>query len=210
EVLPPFPEDVMKQYLGQDLPPDSKLRKAVHDARVALWAISTSKPPREIEADVKAFRGDKLKVDLSMLHRTYPVQAEMVLKAKVFEDARALAPIVARLETVLDQLREAGDEKDAAPKRWQANYAFMLARFQASLAYLEEYQGLLGQMRKDLPEHDPNLHVGFRMASTEKATDASGKKLERAARKLYADLAKDFPKTPWEVLAKREKLTALG
>jgi hypothetical protein len=212
-MLPSFPPEVMKQYQGADLPADSKLRQAVHKARVALWAISTSKPPQEIEADVKAARA-RFRVDLSIMRGSYGKpgggEAETAFKNRVFEDSRAMAPIIARLEVVLDQLKDAGSEKEMAPKRWQAHYAFMLARFQASMAYLEEYQGLLGQMRKDLPEHDPNIHTGFRMASTEKTRDSSGKKLERAARKLYGELASEHPKTPWEVLAKREKLTALG
>jgi hypothetical protein len=212
-LLPPFPAEGLKGYEGADLPADSKLRQALHKARVALWAVSTAKAPAEVEADVKEFR-TRVKVDLSIMREHYGRpgggEAETAFKNRVYEDSRAMAPILARLENVLDDLKEAGDEKDKAPKRWQANYQFLLARFQAQLAYLEEYQGLLGQMRKELPEHDPNLHSGFRMASKEKAGDTVGKKLERAVRKIYADLATEHPKTPWEVLAKREKLTALG
>src|SRR5262249_33122371 len=128
----------------------------------------------------------------------------------VFEDSKSMSKIVARLENVLEKLKDAGDQKDAAPKRWQANYTLIYARFQATLAYLEEYQSLLGSMRKEYPQHDPAVHTGWKMASKEKASDAMGKKLDRAARKLYADLAKDNPKTPYEVLGKRERLTALG
>jgi hypothetical protein len=213
-LLPPFAPGVLKKYQGGDLPPDAKLRQAVHEARVALWAVSPSKPPPEIDADVKAFR-TKLKVDLSIMQdkrygRPGGGEAETAFKNKVVEDLRAMAPVIARLDFVLEQLKEAGEEKDKAPPRWQANYLFILARFQAQLAYLEEYQGLLGRMRLELPPHDPNIHSGWRMASKEKASDQSGKKLERAARKIYAELAKEHPGTPWEVLAKREKLTTLG
>ena len=157
----------------------------------------------------------KVAVDLSIMQERYsrPGEgpAETAFKNKVFEDSKAMARIVARLENVLEQMKEAGEEKDAAPKRWQANYTFLLARLQAQLAYLEDYQMLLGQIKTAYPEpYDPAVHTGYKMASKEKAGDNVGKKLDKAARKLYADLAKENPKTPYEVLAKREKLTALG
>src|SRR5205085_4760474 len=65
-LLPPFAPAVLKKYQGGDLPPEAKLRQAVHEARVALWAVSPSKPPPEIDAEVKAYR-TKLKVDLSIM-----------------------------------------------------------------------------------------------------------------------------------------------
>ena len=40
--------------------------------------------------------------------------------------------------------------------------------------------------------------------------DPAAKKYERPARQLYAKVAEGHAKTPWEVIAKREKLTALG
>jgi hypothetical protein len=212
-LLPPFPPESLEKHKGGDLPADSKFRKTIEEARAALWAVSTSTPPEAIAGQVKAFR-TKLKVDLSIMRDKYGRpgggNAENAFKTRVFEDSKAMAPVIARLERVLDDLKEVGEEKDKAPPRWQAHYMFVLARFQTQLAYLEEYQNLLGQMRRELPAHDPNIHTGFRMASKEKASDATGKKLERAARKLFSDLAEQNPKTPWEVLAKREKLTTLG
>lgn len=211
-LLPRFPESVLKQYQQGDLPADSKLRQAVQNTRLALWAVSTAKPPKELLEGVTMAR-KAMRFDLSVMRERYGIPAAAnveTFKNGVINDLEPMARIIKRMEDVLDELRAAGDEKEAAPKRWQANYDFLLARCQATLAYLEEYQGQLGQMRKDLPEHDANIHSSFRLASAEKATDVSGKKLERAARKLYGDIAKENPKTPWEVLAKREKLTALG
>jgi hypothetical protein len=202
-LLPRFPQEVLKQYQQGDLPADSKLRREIHKARVALWAVSTAKPPKELADDVAKAR-KAMRFDLSVMRERYgipPAANVETFKNGVINDLEPMARIIKKMEDVLDDLRAVGDEKEAAPK---------LARCQATLAYMEEYQGQLGQMRKDLPEHDANIHTSFRLASTEKATDVSGKKLERAARKLYGDLAKENPKTPWEVLAKRERLTALG
>ena len=87
----------------------------------------------------------------------------------------------------------------------------MLARLEAEIAYLFEYQSMLGQMRKELPPRDRELHGGWKLAATTTLTgDSTGKKMASSSRKLLDKIAKDHAGTPWEVLAKREKLTALG
>jgi hypothetical protein len=48
------------------------------------------------------------------------------------------------------------------------------------------------------------------MAAKEKASDAAGKKYFKAARSGFSELVKKNKGTPWEVLGKREELTALG
>ena len=40
--------------------------------------------------------------------------------------------------------------------------------------------------------------------------DGTGRKLAREAEKLLDKLAEEHAGTPWEILAKREKYTALG
>jgi hypothetical protein len=87
----------------------------------------------------------------------------------------------------------------------------MLARVQSQYAYLYEYQSMLGQMRKEYPPRDPNLHIGWKLAAKDALEgDPAGKKMAASAAKLYDKIAADNAGTPWEVLAKRERLTALG
>ena len=108
-------------------------------------------------------------------------------------------------------MAKAGERKKKAPKRWQVNYDFIMARLRNQLVYIYEYQSALGQMRKEFPKRDPAIHGGWRLASTDRPKgDATGRKLARDAQKLLDKIAKDHPGTPWEVLAKREKMTALG
>ncbi len=210
--LPPFPADVMKKY-GGSLPLDHPLRAAVQKARATLWAISRSTVPADLAKDVGAVRA-KLRVDLSIMRERYTKpagggMAENQFKARFLDQSKEVSRIVARLEEDLEELKEAGKMKDDAPARWQANYDYILARFQAQLAYLEEYNSLLGSMRKELPPIEA-IHQGWRVSSKEKAGDPAGKKYDRAARTLYGKIAEGNAKTPWEVIAKREKLTALG
>ena len=70
---------------------------------------------------------------------------------------------------------------------------------------------MLGQMRKEFPPRNPKVHNGWRLASQPKLSgDAKGKKAAANSLKLLDKIIKDNAGTPWEVLAKREKLTALG
>lgn len=70
------------------------------------------------------------------------------------------------LQEALDDLKKSEEMKDAESKRWQANYDFIRARLEAQIAYLYEYQSMLGQMRKELPARDAKLHGGWKLAAT--------------------------------------------
>jgi hypothetical protein len=124
---------------------------------------------------------------------------------------RRVASVLRLLEEELDNMKLAAEERDKAPKRWQANYDFILARLMAQIAYVYEYSSMLGSMRKEFPTRDPAVHGGWRMASQAKLQgDSTGRKLARDAEKLLDKLAKSHPGTPWEILAKRERFTTLG
>ena len=124
---------------------------------------------------------------------------------------REVAALLGELTEALDDLKAVGKERAKEPKRWQANYDYILARLEMQIAYLYEYTTLLGSMRKELPPRDPQIHGGWRLASQAALQgDAAGKRLANDARKILTRLAEEHPHTPWEVLAKRERWTALG
>jgi hypothetical protein len=105
----------------------------------------------------------------------------------------------------------AGERGKETSKRWQANYDYVLARLEMQIAYLYEYTTMLGSMRKELPPRDPKLHGGWRLASQSTLQgDSTGKRLAREAQKTLDKLATDHANTPWAILAKRERFTALG
>jgi uncharacterized caspase-like protein len=133
-------------------------------------------------------------------------------KAKILQEQEDPATINAELREQLDELQEAGKMRDQEPsKRWQANYDYVLARLAARIAYVEEYNQALGNIRKDnLPELDPKVHTGWRLASQEKLHSKEAKEKATLAKETLAKLIKEQPGTPWEVLAKRDRLTALG
>ena len=66
-------------------------------------------------------------------------------------------------------------------------------------------------MRKAFPERDAKQHDGWRVTPQEKLQgDAAGKKLAASAKKHWERISGDYPGTPWEELAKRDRATPLG
>src|SRR5262249_55251456 len=149
--------------------PDSRLRQAVRKARVVLWAVSTARPPGDLRGNVNQTRAE-MKVNLRIMRDRYnapaPGQAEERFKNGAFNDGKEMSRIVFKLNETLEELRQAGEDREKEPLRWQANYDFVMARLLEQIVYLEEYQALLGQMRKELPARDPELHSGWRLASS--------------------------------------------
>jgi hypothetical protein len=218
DALPPFKPNALQKY-DDDGDPDSPIHKAVHKARVALWAVSNARDrPPDLQAEVnqarKTLKSANLEMVLDILERGFrapAAPAENQFKNGIMEIERNVARILGRLTEAMDEMKAAAEMRSAEPKRWQANYDFTLARLEEQIAFLWEFQSMLGQMRKEFPPRDPNLHGGWRLAASPKLQgDATGRKLEKDSRKILDRIAKEHAGTPWEVLAKREKLTALG
>ncbi len=213
EWLPPFPDAALKDYRAS--PPSTeeqkKVRQAIRDARIALWAVSPSTPPSALAPAVQRAK-QEVKFDLSILQDGYRFNPhEQQFKQNVYNDEKNVARILDRLNDALEALQGVEGLLDKENKRWRANYDFLRARVEMQLAYVIEYQSMLGQMRKELPPRDPKIHGGWRLASTARLQgDSAGKKHANNARKLLDKIIQDYSGTPWELLAKRERLTALG
>ncbi len=214
EALPPFQADALSAYPVDNTP--TPLRDAVERGQALLWALSANEPPPEVADAARKIRSSgELKTDLNGLREGYRApgggNAEMAFKNMVLNDGKRAASMIRLLDEELENMQKVAEMKKKAPKRWQANYDFMLARLQNQYVYVYEYASALGQMRKEFPPRDPAVHGGWRLASTDKPKgDATGRKMARDAQKLLDKIAKDHAGTPWEVLAKREKFTGLG
>jgi hypothetical protein len=218
DALPNFSPEVLQKYQADTSDPKSPLRKAVKQARAVLWAMYPGgAEPKELSEEVEQWR-KRIKIQLNVLRDGYRApagagNAETQFKGRVESDERAVALLIGRLRDTIENLQadEVVEARKKESLRWKANYDFILARVQMEYAYLFEYQSMLGSMRKELPMRDPALHGGWKLAS--QATlqgDSTGKKAARDAQKLLDKIAKDNAGSPWEVLAKREKLTNLG
>lgn len=188
EALPPFSAAVLEKYRDD---PNSPLRKAVENVMKVL-----TKQQAFLKDEHKG-EGDDARIKQAILDY----------------QKKEVAPVESELSDALEELLKAGEEKNKeSSKRWLANYDYVLARLKARIAFVKEYNYIFGQIRKDgLPPRDPKIHTGWRLASQEKLqSGAETRKLANEAKKIYENLAKKNQGTPWEILAKRELMTALG
>jgi hypothetical protein len=210
EMLPPFSEKALKNYGAEER--SEVIEAAIKNARAMLWAVSSAPPPPGLDKEVQAAREKLGGKTLAILKDgfSYP-QNENQLKTQITNHSRDVADILDELQDAYKKLKDVEFERDKEPKRWVANYDFIVARMEEQIAYLYEYQSMLGQMRKELPEIDRKLYNGWKLAATPTPSgDSTGKKMAKSSAKLLDKMAEDHKGTPWEVLAKREKLTTLG
>jgi Caspase domain len=173
-----------------DKPKEYPLRVAVVQAVEAI-----DKAKLGLREEFKGPTSDDVKKDLTDTQKEGP--AKLLL---------SLSETLEKLEAV------AGERSKEKSKRWLAHYDYVTAQVKARMVYVSEYNLLLAKVKKEeLPPLDPKLHNGYRLASQEKIQSPKEiKDLASESRKLLTKLIKENPGTPWELLAKRERFTALG
>jgi hypothetical protein len=192
---------------------DTRLRRAVRKAQVALWVASPAAAPPELAAEVakarKAWRADPS--CFRDEYRAPAPRAEDRFKQAVLRDSREAARILLGLSQALEELEEAAADRGREPRRWQVNYDFMLARLQLQVAHVYEYQSMLGRLRKDPPPLDRATEGGWRLVRSQLMTgDPAGRRLAGRARLTFDDIVLRRPGTAWEVLARQAREVPIG
>src|SRR5581483_10516887 len=135
------------------------------------------------------------------------------LKKKIKAEQEFFAIGIAKLELQNIALDEIAGMMAAQPKRWQAHYEYARAVLKSRLAYMNEYNKLLGDvLTETLPELDKNLgQNAYKLTSSEKMkSKGEVKKLAEDAQEAYARLITEHKGTPWAIQAKRDKAFSLG
>ncbi len=135
------------------------------------------------------------------------------LKKEIKEEQEFWAIGIAELELLNDDLDKVGALKDAEPKRWQAHYEYARAVLKTRLAYMNEFNKLMGDvLTETLPAIDKKLDQdGYKLTSSEKMKSKRDvQKIADEAQEAYAKLVTEHKGTPWAIQAKREKSFALG
>ena len=108
DALPPFPVDALKKYQGGEPNPNSPLRKAVKNARAALYAIYPSQEPKDLSGEVSQMRG-KIRIQLDVLKEGYRAprggNAEKQFKERVENDERKVALLMIAITDRLEELQ---------------------------------------------------------------------------------------------------------
>jgi uncharacterized caspase-like protein len=163
----------------------------------------------EISTKLKEFVGLPMREVLS--NPGGPLDAKAKSRFLLEQKDPALAVLVLE-ETLADAKKLAEDREKETSKRWQAHFDLALARLQSRLVYIYEYNNLIALIRGDaLPELSPTS-TGWRINTSAKIQikEASVKAMAKDASKIWERLSKDYPGTPWAVIAKREKNVSMG
>jgi hypothetical protein len=135
------------------------------------------------------------------------------LKKDIFAGLDFYAEGIARLELIDATLDNLEALRAQETPRWQAHYDYARAATKIRLAFLNEYNKVMGNVRTEtLPMLDPKLgHNQYKLASSHRMR--AGKEIERLAeqgRAIYARIIAEHKGTPWAIAAKREKNLSLG
>ena len=98
-------------------------------------------------------------------------------------------------------------------KFWRATFEYARAQAKARVAFIEEYNAMLGNIRTDaLPDRDlVKGETGLQLVSVEKLTsEKSIKNIAQESKTLFDKITQEHPGTPWAVRAKRSEVLALG
>ena len=134
------------------------------------------------------------------------------VKQEITNEQQGPAELLALLHEAERRLDKADRKRDQEEsKRWLAHFDYIQAELLARIAYVHEYDFMLAKIKKDeLPPLERGQNF-YRLASRVKIQGPRELKdyASRSSR-LFAKIARQHKGTPWEVLAKREQLTALG
>ncbi|MCS6864732.1 MAG: hypothetical protein RMJ56_18050 [Gemmataceae bacterium] len=196
----PFPLDIMKDYQSDG---------------VTLEQIQR-------EPDRYPFRAQVLKTfDLlrSKWSNTAATQLRNEVLAPINDDLKNAvkneqefwAIGISELEVQLEALKLVGEMRDSQPKRWQAHYDYALAALKARLAYMNEYNKLLGNLiTETLPPLTEGQDGYLLVASETLKSGREIRKLADEAKELFQEIAVKYKGTPWAVQAKEEKSVTIG
>jgi hypothetical protein len=200
-----------KKY-GSKEDPDSPHGKALHTARVLLWASSTVTPPARLAKDVAKMRKE-LKLNPKTLETRFAIptnpKLEAQLKNRVLAANQSLARVVARMEDALEEMNKLAENESKWPPRWRANFALVRASLLLRIAHLEEWSLALGTLRKELPPHGKDDRA-WQLTASATIHDVTARKRIKEARQVLKQLQKDNRGTVWEKQAEHIGQTMLG
>ena len=120
---------------------------------------------------------------------------------------------IAKLEEVDLALEKVAAKKKDQPKRWQAHYDFARAAVKQRLAYMNEYDKLMGDVLTETlpPLEKPMGQIGYHLVPSEKMKSKKDvQKIATDAQEAFEAIIADYKDTPWAVQAKYEMGHTLG
>lgn len=201
----PFLAEVMAKYKA-DVPLEDIIKdRETYPFRVTTWN-ALEKVRKLWKVVPGASGGPQLRDD-------FRAPVNDALKRDIKAEQKFWADGIAELELQNSYLEEIADLKAKEPLRWQAHYEYARAVVKTRLAYMIEYNKLLGDvLTESLPPLDPKLdHNAYKLVSSDKMkSKGESVKLVKEAQEAYTRLINEHKGTPWAIQAKRDKAFALG
>jgi hypothetical protein len=200
----PFKDEIMKDYK-----PDIPMAEIMNDKEKYKFQIKTLeafKVIRDLWDGGGAGGGPPI-------HDVVPAPINDSVKKEIFKELEFWALGIAKLELVSSDLDLVAGLKETQPKRWQAHYEYARAVVKSRLAYMNEYNKLMGDVRTEtLPPVDKMLGENqYRLVSSEKMKSKKDvQKIAEEAQEAYSNLITQYKGTPWAIQAKRDKAFSLG
>ena len=201
----PFPADVMKDYADDGVTIDAVLKdKEKYRFRAAV-----------VEALNKVRDKWASGAGITNIRSQLEGPIDDKLKAAVKKENDDWAVGIIELELQLNNLtsKEVKEMRADEPKRWQAHYDFALAAVKSRLAYMNEYNKLLGNIvTETLPALDAKLSQdGYLLVASDALKSGKDvKKMAEEAQELFQEITVKYKGTPWAIQAKQEKSVQIG
>jgi len=198
----PFPVEAMADYLKDDVTA-ADVRANPKQYAVRLAVMEATDTIRKLGAQADA--------DLPQTIGKTQATTDG-FKKEILEKQTVPAEQQAELREAFKMMEDAAKEMDKEKsKRWLASFDFVYAQIKIRIAYLEEYNLVMGKIRKDeLPALD-DKQTGWQLSSQEKMNcSPEFRALAAEGKEKLEEIIKSHPNTPWAMLAKREKNSRLG
>jgi hypothetical protein len=199
----PFPADVMKDYAGDGVSLDDILKnKDKYPLRAAV--LEGLNKVREVWSDGAGTTKLRTQVEGPLTE---------AVKNEVKKEQEFWAVGIIELEENLNRLLAVEGIRAKEPKRWQAHYDFALATVKVRLAYMSEYNKLLGNLVSEtLPVLDAKVgQDGYVLVASETMkASKEAKDWAKEGQALFDEMTKTFKGTPWAIQAKQEKSLVIG
>lgn len=200
----PFPADVMKPYEDKDAPSIDTILKEKEKYPLRAAVVEALQKVRD-----KWTPG----TGITRIRNSVEGPINDKLKNEIKKEQEDWALGIIELELKLTTLEGVAAMRESEGKRWQAHYDFALASVKARLAYMNEYNKLLGNLiTETLPTLDPKLgHDGYTLIAAEELKSGKDvKKMATEAQALFQKITVDYKGTPWAIQAKQEKSVQIG
>jgi hypothetical protein len=184
----------------------------VQTVRILYRASEKDRFGKAVRAAAAALRAGELDVQLDVqLAAPTPAQRDAFQKRLEAIQRDRIATAMAPLMRAVEDLDEVAADRAGQPAYWQATEAYLRARLLGRIAFLYDYNAVLGQARKDdLPAIDPKVHRGWQLHTRPMFKDRDAEKLAHQARKLAISLASKHAGTPWGAVMGQLEVTLFG